>query len=135
MNAVQPEWFDRLSITGLRPHYAWLQPLHPCIQKIANFGCMTGEPFVLLWTLDATEISVVEIDQVRLYGSWGPIEAYKMISKYYPEALWGRSIKFIVADMSQLVEELQSDYFDLAYCERVLYHMMPNLDQIQCSRN
>lgn len=124
-------WFDRLGTCGLRSHYAWLSQLRPTVDKIANFGCISSEPFALLWTLDATEVKVVEIDESNLNQECGPILDHEILTKTLPESLEGRSVEFIVADMSSAVTALQSGYFDLAYCERVLYNMTPDFDTIQ----
>jgi SAM-dependent methyltransferase len=115
-------WYAILDQPPPPEHLIWLSPLQGTVESIANFGCWSAEPFLLLWILDATEIKVIEKEQEHLDG---PIQDKKSLSKEIPDALAGRSIEFIVGDMTTGLDEAQlpSDYFDLAYCERVLCHM------------
>ena len=119
---VDSQWFDFFPDLCLKESLEWLEQFSADVEKIANFGCWTGsEPFGLLWTLDATEVVVVEkeekdhLDKAREY--------YKRLQEQVPQRLEGRSVTFLLADMTLEIPELQSEYFDLAYCDRVLYNM------------
>lgn len=59
---IHESWFDSLTKVGLRQQHWWLTNLPSQVERIANFGCWSGgEPFALLWTLDAKEVMVVEM--------------------------------------------------------------------------
>ena len=129
---VRPSWFCKLWHSHQRKgHLSWLGQLRP-LESIANYGCWSDEPFALMWTLDATEIKVIELKEENLYH---PREILKTLN----EEIEGRCVEFILADMSEMPGELQSkegklpcDHFDLAYCEDVLYNMLlPGLSNVQ----
>ena len=128
---VNPEWFQRIPRGATRNNYAWLISLRNSVNRIVNFGCMSNEPFALLWTLDAEEIIVVEKDLSNLEKEDGPIQNLEFLRKYVPASMDSRTVKFIVADMTSEITELSSDYFDLAYCENVLYFMGDDLLLVQ----
>ena len=131
---VNNAWFDALTAGGTRTHYEWLAALRnsSTINRIANFGCCSAEPLILLWLFDAAEVAIVELRKEHL----DPLEEdIKIIrSRFQGAPLQGRTVKPIApSDMSMKVDVLQSDYFDLAYCERVLYNMSPNFGKIQAA--
>ncbi len=130
---VSGAWFDALTAGGTRNHYEWLVGLRnlSTINRIADFGCCSAEPLILLWLFDAAEVVVVELIKEHL----DPLEEdIEIIKKRYPEALQGRSVKPITPhDVSMKVDALRSDYFDVAYCGRVLYNMSPDFQKIQAS--
>ena len=113
------EWFNELHIPNQRDHYSWLAELPHSHNRIATFGCMSGcEPFALLWILDAHEIMVVEVEEEYI----GELNEQKYIlNKLYPESLQGRLIESLCRDMRFPVPDLPDQYFDLAFCEDVLY--------------
>jgi SAM-dependent methyltransferase len=127
---VDPNWFTRLypQTRCLREDSEWLTPLRASVESIANFGCWKShEPFALMWTLDATEVVVIEKEVLHLDLPKRELERLRNTS-----CLQGRSIEFIVADMSTTIDELPSDRFDLAYCENVLYQIYESgLQQVQ----
>ncbi len=128
---VNSAWFDALSAGGTPNSYKWLVQINALssIDSIANFGCCTAEPLILLWMFDADQIKVIEKDPENLAALEQDIE---ILGKRFGEALQGRSIELITPrDMSETVSELPSNYFDLAYCERVLYNMSPDLRRIR----
>jgi hypothetical protein len=60
------------------------------------------------------------------------------LHEYNPECLQGRLAKSISGDMSLSVPELTSNYFDLAFCEDVLYYMkldQPDFEKVQSAIN
>ena len=120
--AVDPYWYTILNAGPEPGHLSWLSQLKGFVNSIADFGCWSDEPLVLMWTLDATEVVVVERDPANLSRAK---EDRDLLERTVPDALRGRSLRFIVADMTEVLDEarLRSDHFDLAYCERVLYHM------------
>ena len=133
---VNPNWFNQLEGSDYQKAYSWLLTLGIQAETIADFGCWIGiEPFALLWTLNASEIAVVEINKEHLQRFKGRIEN---IQQGNPECLEGRTIKPILADMCLPVAELQSNYFDLAFCDNVLYNMkidQPDFAKVQSAIN
>jgi len=132
---AQRVWFDTLSAGGVLSQYAWIARLleFSPIEAIADFGCCSAEPFFLLWLLDATKVCVIEQNPDNLLMLQEDIET---LDKKYPESMRGRSVEiYSPRDMSQTVTELTSNHFDLAYCERVLYTMSPDLPKIQRAIN
>lgn len=116
---VHPSWFDNLRMIGLREHHSWPTNLSSRVNRVANFGCWSGsEPFALMWTLDACEVTVIEIEKKYTEDLNEQIEIVKMTC---PESLQGREVEFLLRDMTLPIQELPDRYFDLAYCEDVLY--------------
>jgi SAM-dependent methyltransferase len=106
-------------IFGLRENYSWLGNLPSRIESIVNFGCYSCvEPFKLLWTLDAKEITVVEINERNIEELRKKEDAIK---QRFPESLQDRKLKCICGDMTTHLSDLPDQYYDLAYCEDVLY--------------
>lgn len=118
---VNPNWFTRLEQAQVEREHAWMIPFSATVDTIANFGCWRGvEPFALLWTLDATEVMVVEKKKKH------EIEFNKKMNylkRSCPESLFGRKVDFVLADMTEKVNSVPSAYFDLAYCRDTLYYM------------
>lgn len=110
---------------GLLKDLGWLRQLSVPVEKIVIFGCESSEPFVLFWMLEASELKVVEKDDNSLSDieSMGPREELEFLCKNHPNIYKPNSVEFIIADMSTTIPELPSDYFDLAFCENVLYFM------------
>jgi SAM-dependent methyltransferase len=118
---INQTWFDSLTTVGLREHHSFLKNLPTRVERIANFGCWSGdEPFALLWTLDSNEVTVVEIKQEHIRTLE---EERDIISHRYPQSLYGRKVNVLCRDMSEEISELSNQYFDLAYCEDVLYNL------------
>ena len=124
MNAIELQpvdlaCFDKLAISkDYRKDFNWLSQLSG-IESIANFGCWSPEPLALLWVLNAREVRVIEKEEGHLAR---PKEIVDNIRTLFPDCLAGRSVEFLPpSDMTTV--ELQRDYFDLAYCERVLTNM------------
>ena len=124
-------WSDFLkmpAIFGLREDYLWLSHLPSRVERIANFGCYSCvEPFKLIWTLNAKEIMVVEIEQNH-------IEELRRtendVKQQIPESMKDRTIKCFCGDMTAHIPELPDQYYDLAYCEDVLY-TLTNIDALE----
>lgn len=118
---INESWFDSFTMVGLRRHHLWLENLPSRVERIVNFGCWYGEePFALMWTLDATEVIVVEIDE----GNIGELrEQIDIVNIRYPESLQNRIVNYVCRDMTNSIPELLDQYFDLAYCEDVLYSL------------
>lgn len=114
-------WFDSLIVVGLREHHSWLADLPSRVDRIANFGCWSGgEPFALMWILDAKELMVVEKEDKSIEELRKQIQIVRL---RYPESLQGRVINYVCRDMTKPIPELPDRYFDLAYCEDVLYSL------------
>ncbi len=126
-------WFDFLKMPaylGLREDYAWLSHLPSRVERIANFGCYSCvEPFKLIWTLNAKEIMVVEIEQNNIEELR---KTENDVKKHIPESMKGRTIKCVCGDMTAHIPELPDQYYDLAYCEDVLY-TLTNIDALERS--
>ncbi len=119
---AQQDWFDVLQVIRSREHYSWLSGIPDPIERIVNFGCWSGsEPFALLWTLDANEIAVIEIEEKFLKDL---VEQIEIIHTKQPGSMQGRTITYICCDMTMPILDLQDQYFDLAYCEDVLYSLL-----------
>lgn len=117
---VNPRWFSLLEQAYARQSFEWLIPLKASVDRIINFGCWQGhEPFALIWTLDATEVIVVEI-KPEYIGTFN--QKLENIELSKPEALEGRSVKPLVGDVTKTNHELPANYFDLAFCDNVLYY-------------
>jgi SAM-dependent methyltransferase len=116
---VDPRWFEQLETTEILEHYTWLQSLSNEVDRIINFGCWTGkEPFALLWTLDASEISVVDKNSSHLAN----LETVK--HDINTSSMQGRYIHpSITGDMTQEINEIKANDYDLSYCEEVLYQV------------
>ena len=105
----------------LQQKFQPLAVLKPAVSRIVNFGCWPNgggfEPCALIWTLDASEVVVVEKKDecVRLAQ-----EKVEGLRKRIPDCFESRLIRFLPRDMTNPIPELSQDYFDLSYCERVL---------------
>ena len=128
---IQESWFDCLkmpTIFGLREDYSWLGNLPSRIERIANFGCYSCvEPFKLIWTLDAKEVMVVDIEERNIEELHNKED---IIKQRIPESLQERKIKCVCGDMTTPLPELLDQYYDLAYCEDVLYTLQ-NIDALE----
>jgi len=118
--AVDPEWFGELTKVNAREHFKWLLPLRGSVDCAANFGAHSSDPIALMWTLDATQLSVIEIEDEHIARVQ---EEWERLDKINHACLEGRFPSFVTADTSTPIRELLSDHFDLAYCEEVLYIM------------
>jgi len=131
--AVNRRWFSALEQAGYPEALEWLTPLRASTERIVNFGCWGGqEAFGLLWMLDATEIKIVEIKKDHRTDFQKKLADVR--ERAY-DGIVGRTWDFIVADMSVRVDGLLDNYFDVAYCDRVLYNLFPDLDKIQAAIN
>jgi SAM-dependent methyltransferase len=121
-NMDNESWFDFLKMPtflGLREDYSWLKHLPSRVERIANFGCYSCvEPFKLIWTLNAKEITIVEIEQNHIEEF---LRKANDVKQQFPESMKDRTIKCICADMTTHIPQLPDQYYDLAYCEDVLY--------------
>jgi SAM-dependent methyltransferase len=116
---IKESWFDSLTVVGLRGQHSWLANLPSRVERIANFGCWSGsEPFALIWTLDAIEVMVVEKEEKNLNEL---VEQIDIVKHRCPESLQERTLEYVCRDMTEHLPELPDQYFDLAYCEDVLY--------------
>lgn len=117
---MELNWLTRLAQEFHQP-WPWLMELRPSVNNFVSFGCMSDEPFFLIWVLDAVGAVIVEqnIDHIEKRN-----EKLKELRQEIPEAFAGRTITFIQADMTELTEmKLPSNNFDLAFCKRVLYQI------------
>jgi SAM-dependent methyltransferase len=126
---IQESWFDSLTMIGLRDHLSWLANLPSRVERIANFGCWSGgEPFALIWTLDAKEVMVVEIEEKFIDEFRKQID---IVSHRYPESLQGRVVNYVCRDMTKPLPELPDQSYDLVYCEDVLYTLQGNTEVLE----
>lgn len=93
------------------------------VETIAIFGSWSHEPFVLLWSLDACDVWVVELEKRNVLKLRDELE---ILLKKIPNAFKGRCVKFISGDM--VSARLPHEYFDMAYCERVLCNLSTALE-------
>jgi SAM-dependent methyltransferase len=128
----QESWFNILNtplLPNQREHYSWLANLPSHIECIANFGCIYGlEPFALIWTLNAKEVVVIDIEEEYIHRLQKQID---FISTDYPESLQGRAVNHVCRDMTQPIPEMPDQFFDLAYCENVLYLLQGNSEALE----
>ena len=132
-------------VEGHRWKGQFLQGLGLNGAKIVDFGCDLGyESVALAWYLEAAEVVGVDIAQsdieqartacTNLHDQIGHIsstlsyipqipanlraQAHSLLGQYSHRTI----PTFLVADITQRTE-LPPDYFDLAFCERLLYHI------------
>lgn len=117
---------------GLISHLEWLRHLSDAMDKLITFGCGSSEPFALLWILEASEIKIVEKDASRLTR---PMEELEILKKQHPTTYKQDTVDFIIADMSAPLPQIPSGYFDLAFCESVLYYMKEDVEVLQRAVN
>jgi SAM-dependent methyltransferase len=128
---IKETWFDSLTQVGLRDQHSWLVNLPSRAERIVNFGCWSGgEPFALIWTLDAKKIMVVEIEEKNIKEL---VEQIDIVKHRCPESLQGRTFEYVCRDMTEYLPELPDQYYDLAYCENVLYilHLHGGIDAVE----
>jgi hypothetical protein len=113
--AEQDKRFQYLNNPLLREKMVWLKSLCSSVRTIADFGCWRGEePLALCWTLDPTEVVVVEIKQEHVAALQKNVDAFAQ------RGLLGSCvITVLLADMACV--DLPGQHFDLAYCQEVLY--------------
>lgn len=108
----------------LQQKFQPLAVLKPEINRIVNFGYWhrddgidSNEPYALVWTLDASEVVVVEKDKKCVQAGQEIMEGLR---KRVPACFKLHSIRFLLGDMTNPIPELRQNYFDVSYCERVL---------------
>ena len=96
----------------------WLRQKAPSANNIVSFGCSprSNEPFVLLWVLNASKVTVIEIENTPVEQARARWEELK---KREPQHTKGRNVEFIPKDMRTVA--LPVNCFDLAFCQDVLY--------------
>ena len=116
--AVSSEWIRELR----REIPTFLTDYCSSIETIVEIGCWgSDEPFALLWTLDASEVLVIEKEESHLMVS---MENIPYFVARFPGCLDGRQVKPVIGDIGDYIPDLHSGYFDLAYCENVLYNFL-----------
>lgn len=153
MNTYVDELRKRLEtlqgiLCDLEPHRCkidWLSNLDRDFGAVVNFGCSGGdETLALVWFLDATE--AVGVDKNRyaidlastkitiIRQQLDSIESYVdpilkesanlrvQVTDLLAECARLSMTAFVVADMTQRTT-LPAEHFDLAFCEKVLYHI------------
>lgn len=139
---AQPEiarW-GLISIHGfsLRREHEWLAPFRSYVDSIADFGCwategdICSEPFALLWTLNASQIVVIEKnpDYVHNAQEWleSTRENYPFFKAY--------NVTFVQGDMTNSADTKRYEgKFELAFCHNVLYYMQNDNDEMQKAIN
>jgi SAM-dependent methyltransferase len=122
----------------LRYEYEWLKPLRSSVDSIADFGCWAttdaqtpSEPYSLLWTLEATRVVVIDKNPEYIRNAQAWLDFTRARHSYFEDY----DLKFIVGDLTDRIDALNECDFDLSYCDRVLYNMYPNLEELQNSIN
>lgn len=133
-------------INRYKRRVSWILDLGFRFDRIANFGCSTGiETLALLWLLSAKEAVGVDKNKSRIQQAYEFIEEIKSIrrtlsygthriseiyrTKYFKEYIEGPLPSFEIADITEKTS-LPDNYFDLVYCESVLYHIACDDNQI-----
>lgn len=136
---IDPSWFSSLGKARKRQGgkallpFQWLIPLKSEVEYIANFGCWGGEePFELLWTLDASEVVIVEKKGQNLKNFE---DVLRKVEGLVPTSLEGRSFQPITADMTTQISSLSGNHFDLAFCKNVLYSIGEDPQAVQNAIN
>jgi SAM-dependent methyltransferase len=135
-------------VQGYKEQILWLLDLNENYDSIANFGCNIGyETLALMWLLNAREATGVDKDgdsirqaQSLLSNIQMDIQSIQMALHYNPNipSQFRSELQsyvenlghlpfptFVEGDMTEMTS-LPSNHFDLAYCERVLYHIACN---------
>jgi ubiquinone/menaquinone biosynthesis C-methylase UbiE len=121
-----------------------LVSLHPPSEYIANFGCSIGhETFELMWSFNSVEVVGLDIElenitQAEEYLATIKSEVVECKKSYYlkwtsqEDRNWWNGVppclkdqrypRFYHGDMTKRTK-LADDYFDLAFCSNVLYHI------------
>ncbi len=132
---VQASWFRKADIEEKAESLKWLAPLKNSVEHIVNFGCWHwkgSEPFALLWTLDASGVTIVEKEQSHLKYFERMLE---WLQKNLSISIEGRDIQVKIVDMTSMIDFLPDSYFDLSYCQNVLYQMRESPQALQNAVN
>jgi SAM-dependent methyltransferase len=134
MSKIAPkrDWFDSLTTLGLADQLGWIHRLTGSVKRVLSIGCWTSEPFAILWISNASELVVIEKNADYIKER---LEEYERLKRITPEAFEGRSIEFIEGDVTSAVNELELDYFDLVFCENVLYNFQDDDQQLEAALN
>jgi len=135
------EKYFRENILLDKEKYQWLvkrvAELNVQVRRIASFGCGQGqETFALAWMLGASEAAGVDKEAQNVHNAhstlktiqsiiWAkgvPNEAPAFLKAYHLE----QAVQFYQGDFVKRTQ-LLSDYYDIAFCDFVLYHIW--LDQ------
>jgi len=141
-----------LSISVRKQELQWLVEHEIKAMRVANFGChIGGETLALAWALNAKEVVGIDRDELVIQQAKNTFsyirEGIGRIShllQYYPDIAeendmsWWKDevpdffkrtiihhdfqVKFIEGDITKQTS-LESDYYDIAYCDFVLHHI------------
>lgn len=107
-------------------NFAGIMPNPPIMRhtgqarKVLQVGCWgASETLNLLWGYEADEIVGIEIDPGHIARAEQETASLRGRPDY---CLGDQIVRYIQGDISKYNNELVSDYFDLAYCEHVLYY-------------
>lgn len=132
----------------------WLREYQPSAERVVDFGCNTGnETLALAWALGATEAVGVDINEFAVVQAKDTLESvhqavilFQRYLTYYPDLIdiedrrkWEQSvsdffrtlptlphIRYVVDDIRSC-KKLETEYFDIAYCDHVLYNLWFNV--------
>jgi len=127
MNKQLPDlaWFVHLdSAEDFLAELGWLQALRVSTETFVTVGCWSPEPIALMWILDASEVTVIELVPRRLDPAR---EAVERLLRSEPQSMAGRHIEFRPGE-DILSMDLPQGRFDLAFCRRLLTNMDSDLD-------
>jgi SAM-dependent methyltransferase len=122
--------------------YQWLikrlTKLDVQVRRIADFGCGEGrETLALMCLLEASEAAGVEKDIQSIRNAQGTLRNIQniILAKGMPNDAPGflrktsveEVVKFYLGDITGTTHQLLPNYYDIAFCDYVLYHIW--LDQ------
>lgn len=113
--------------------YRWLAPLRSTVTTIADFGCWASpggtcsEPYALLWTLGAERVFVADKNEEHIRNARNWHCNARRMHPYFQEY----EVEFIVGDMTERIELLEGEEFDMSYCHDVLYSMQDDLGAVR----
>lgn len=106
------------------------------VRRIANFGCGEGwETLALMWMLAASEGAGIDKEDRDISNACGTLQSIQniILAKGVPNdsppflktPQLQQAVQFYQADFVKRTQ-LQSDYYDIAFCNFVLYHIFLN---------
>jgi SAM-dependent methyltransferase len=120
-------WFNGLTTVCLRDTYKWLTKFEGRINKVFTIGCFTSELFAILWTVDAKEILTVDIEIEYINKRK---EEFEHLSRIIPNAFVNRKVELLQKNILENIPKIPHNYFDMAYCQNVLYNFQDNQDEL-----
>lgn len=111
------DWFE--SIEG-GDDLSWVYKVTGNVDSLLSIGCWTDEPIALLWTTRAEKLTVIELESEYIEKLQ---ERIASLNQHVPDALKGRTIKFLEEDIGAPIDVLKQETFDCIFCRNVLYNL------------